>query len=149
MTTPDIQAVMAQAMAAEDRRRELAGQTPGLGVLMPLDQPPNGPSVGKYGLPGLDVIGEGYDVLAPDDAQQMKAYGLVRPHYADALVAGLDYRPAANVPVRRSIIDAGPDGLWIEAAPGPASPGNVIAVSPQAAPRRSLLGRVTRWLRRR
>jgi hypothetical protein len=145
----DIAAVMQAAEAAENRRREVGSRAPGLGVLMPLDQPPNGPSVGKYGLPGLDITGESYDVLAPDDAQQRKAYGMVRPHYADALVAGLDYRPAAGVPVRRSIIDAGLDGLWIEAAPGPASPGNVIAVSPQAAPRRSLLGRVTRWLRRR
>lgn len=138
---------MAQAMASEDRRRELASATPGLGSLLPMEQPPNGASVGKYGVGG-PVVGEGYDIMAPDDAQQAKAYGMTRPHYADPVVAGLDYRPAADVPVRRSVIDAGPDGLWIEAAPGTASPGDVIAVSPQAAPRRSLLGRLAGWLRR-
>jgi hypothetical protein len=127
----DIAAALQAAEAAENRRREASSRTPGLGVLMPLDQPPNGPSVGKYGLPGLDITGEGYDVLAPDDAQQMKAYGMVRPHYADALVAGLAYRPAANIPVRRSFIwqrhRGEPAG---RAAPLAAGQGDGVAAAP-------------------
>ena len=77
MSEQSVEAVMAQAMQAENRRREVASQTPGLGALLPTEQPPNGPGVGKYELPGLDITGEGYDVTAPDDAQQ-KAYGMAR-----------------------------------------------------------------------
>src|SRR5262245_4234906 len=117
MSEQDITSALAATMAAEDRRREVASMTPGLGVLLNLPQPPGGPGVGLSDN-FLPVIGEGYDLIAPDDAQQMKAYGLTRPHYAGAEVGGDSYVPGIAQPARRAIINAGEDGLWIEAAPG-------------------------------
>lgn len=64
MSTPDIESVMHAAMSAEDRRRELAGQSPGLGALVQLPQPVSGPGIGISDVPGLDVVGEGYDQAA-------------------------------------------------------------------------------------
>jgi hypothetical protein len=146
MSEQSIEAVMAQAMAAENRRRELASQAPGLGALLPMEQPPNGPGVGKYGLPGMDIAGEGYATMAPDDAQQLKAYGMVRPHYADPVVAGLDYRPAADIPLRRSIIDPGYGRLLTEGRGAPAA--DPVVVSPPAA-RPGLLARLISRVRGR
>ena len=58
MTTPDIQQIMAAAMSGEDQRRELASRMPGYGAAVPLEQPPCGPNVGKYGVGGA-ITGEG------------------------------------------------------------------------------------------
>src|SRR5258708_9018359 len=58
-------AAQSSGESAENRRRELPGQSPGLGVLLVLPQPGAGPSGGKDGLPGLDVVGEAYDQHPP------------------------------------------------------------------------------------
>jgi hypothetical protein len=74
VTTPDIAAAMQAAMDAEDQRRLLASATPGLGVLLPLDQPPSGPNVGKYGVGGA-IVGEGYDQQAESPPRSTRATG--------------------------------------------------------------------------
>ena len=90
MTTPDIAATMAAAMDAEDWRRELAAQTPGLGALMQLPQPVGGPGVGLSDV-DLPVIGEGYDQVAEVEDAVTKAYGEDRPVYAAPVVGGTGF----------------------------------------------------------
>ena len=54
MTTPDEAALAIAQAAAEDgenRRRELASQTPGLGALVSLPDVPYGPGVGLSDVP--------------------------------------------------------------------------------------------------
>lgn len=63
MSEADIRSVMAQAMSAEDRRREVAGASPGLGALLALEQPPSGAAVGIWDV-DMPVIGGGYDQQA-------------------------------------------------------------------------------------
>lgn len=151
MSTPDIAniaAAMSGGMAAENRRRELAGQSPGLGAPMPLPQPPSGPGVGLSDV-DLPVIGEGYDMTAEIADAVSKAYGPSRPVYAHPALAGLDYRPAAHVPVRRHVTNLGADGLLIEPGPdGWQAADPYVVVSPPAA-RPSMLRRLTGKLRRR
>jgi hypothetical protein len=147
MSESDIRQAMQASMSAEDRRRELASQTPGLGALLPLEQPPGGPGVGISDVPGLGVKGEGYDQVAEISAAVQKAYGPPRPAYADDLVAGFGFQAGRNeAPVRRSIIDPGDGRLLVESAAGAAGPVEVI--SPQAA-RPSLLSRLRARIRGR
>jgi hypothetical protein len=96
MSEADIAGVMAQAMTSEDRRRELASQSPGLGSPLPMEQPAAGPSVGKYGL-DMPVVGEGYLMTAPD-AVQHKAYGPQAPVYAPDVVGGLGFQAGKSEP---------------------------------------------------
>lgn len=137
MTTPDIAAVMAQAMDAEDRRRELASRAPGLGAAMQLPDPPAGPAVGKWDL-GLPVVGESHQA-APDEPQH-KSYGPPSPVYADPVVGGLDYAPGAILTALRA---AGERAFAAQDAPV------VEVVSPEAAPRQSLLGKLLGRFRHR
>jgi hypothetical protein len=74
VTTPDIAAVMAAAMDGDNRRRELAAMTPGLGPALPLPQPPAGPGVGLSDV-ALPVVGEGYQVQAEIAAAVHKGTG--------------------------------------------------------------------------
>jgi hypothetical protein len=138
VSTPDIAAAMQAAMDAEDRRRELASATPGLGVLLPLDQPPSGPSVGKYGVGGA-IVGEGYDQQAEIAAAIHKSYGADRPQYAHPLVAGLGYPADTHQPALRHVMDLGADGLFIEDRSG-APAGDVVTVA-SAPSRPGLLSR--------
>jgi hypothetical protein len=85
-----IAAPMQASMNAEDRRRELAGQSLGLGALVQLPQSPAGPGVGLSDM-DLPVIGEGYDQTADIAAAAQKAYGEARPSYADPSVGGAGY----------------------------------------------------------
>jgi hypothetical protein len=109
----DIAAVMQAAEGAENRRRELASQTPGLGVLMPLGQPPGGPGVGISDVP-LPVVGEGYEVQAGIAAAVHKSYGPDRPAYAHPLIGGIGYADGTHQPAVRHVHDLGADGLLIE-----------------------------------
>jgi hypothetical protein len=141
MTTPDIAAAMQASMDAENRRRELAGQSPGLGVFLSLPQPPAGPGVGLSDV-ALPVIGEGYDQEAPA-ALQHKAYGETRPVYAAGEVGGLGYPLGIAQPARRHVTNLGADGLLIEPGPdGRAAGDSTVFVSPQTAPKPSLWSRL-------
>jgi hypothetical protein len=128
MSTPDIAAAMASAMSAENRRRELAGRSPGLGAPLPLPDLP-------YHSHGLGpAVGEGYDVTAEIAGAVHKAYGPDRPVYGDPAVAGRGYRPAADVPVRRHVTNLGADGLLIDPGPDGRQSGDPFTVvSPAAA----------------
>jgi hypothetical protein len=148
VSTPDIAAVMAAAMAAESRRREAGSASPGLGAPLPQPQPPAGPGVG-IGDVSLPVIGEGYDLTAEIAAAVSKAYGAPRPTYADPALAGLDYRPARDVPVRRHVTSLGADGLLAGPYADGRQPGDrYVVVSPPAA-RAGVWSRMAGRLRRR
>jgi len=139
----DVAAAQAAGEDAENRRCRVAGEAPGLGALLPLPQPPNAAGVGKSGL-DMPVIGEGYAQGAPG-AFQVKSYGPEVPQYAPGAVGGFGYTPGA---VQRHVSDLGDGRLLIEgASASPAS--DVLAVSPETAPKRSLIGRVLGKLRRR
>ena len=142
MTTPNIAAVMAAAMDSEDRRRELAARMPGYGAPVPLDQPPSGPSVGKYGVGGA-IVGEGYDQQAEIAAAVHKSYGADRPQYAHPLVGGIGYPADTHQPALRHVTDLGADGLFIEGRSAPVA-GGFTVVSPPARPGlwARLLGRI-------
>ena len=134
MTTPDIAAAMQAAMDAEDRRRELASQSPGLGALVQLPQTPNGPGVGIWDL-GMPVIGESHQ--AAPYAEQRKAYGPVVPQYAPDVVGGVDYAPGGIETALRAAAErafAGQD------AAGRGD--SLVVVSPATAPRPSLWSRL-------
>jgi hypothetical protein len=133
MSEPDVAGVMAAAMNAENRRRELASASPGLGSPLLMEQPAAGPAVGKYGLPGLEVQGEGYEMTAPSVLQH-KAYGPERPVYAPDVVGGLGFTAGKSEPA-------------IGVYPGSRSAGGAVFVSPPARP--SLLSRVLGRLRNR
>jgi hypothetical protein len=139
----DITAVMAAAEAAENRRRQLAGMTPGLGVLLPLEQPPGGPGVGLSDV-ALPVSGEGYEVQA-EIAAVHKSYGADRPQYAHPLVGGIGYPADTHQPALRHVTDLGADGLFIEGRSAPPADGFTV-VSPPARP--SLWARLLGRLRR-
>jgi hypothetical protein len=151
MTTPDIAAVMAAAMDGENRRRELAGQAPGLGALLPLPQPPAGPGVGTWDVPGLDVQGEGYTSGAPAAAAQVyvphgtPVFG-ARPHYAGPEVAGIGHPLGIAQPSLRHVHDLGDGTLFIEGASAPVDAYGFTVVSPPARP--GLLARLLGRLRR-
>jgi hypothetical protein len=130
-------------MAAEDRRREVAGASPGLGALLPMEQPPSGPSVGKYGVGG-PIVGEGYEVQAEIAAAVHKAYGEDRPCYAGPAVGGDSYVLGVSQPALRHVTNLGADGLFIEGASAPAADPFMV-VSP---PRPGLLSRLRGLLRR-
>lgn len=139
MSTPDIAAVMAAAMDAEDRRRELASQAPGLGALVQLPPSPSGPGVGLTDVP-LPVIGESHQAVA--SVPQHKSYGPPAPVYADSLIGGLGYAPGE---VQTALRAAGERVFTAQDAGGQAG---VMVVSPGMAPRRSLLSKVLGRLRR-
>jgi hypothetical protein len=112
-------AAMDASMTGENRRRELASQTPGLGSPLPMEQPAAGPSVGKSGL-DMPVIGEGYSVTAPD-AVQHKAYGPDRPVYADPVVSGYGFQAGKSEPAIRvwAVQRSRPaDGIAVISPPG-------------------------------
>jgi hypothetical protein len=142
--TAEITAATQASMDSEDRRRELASTTPGLGVLLPLDQPPSGPSVGKYGVGGA-IVGEGYDQQAEIAAAVHKSYGADRPQYADPLVGGIDHGTGTHQPALRHVSDLGDGTLFIEGASAPPAD-RFTVVSPPARP--GLLARLLGRLRR-
>ena len=135
---------MGAAMSAEDRRREVAGASPGLGALLPLEQPPSGAGVGIWDVPGLDVKGEGYAIQADAAGAVHKAYGEARPVYAGPEVAGESYVLGVSQPALRHVTNLGADGLFIEGASAPAADPFMV-VSP---PRPGLLSRLRGLLRR-
>jgi hypothetical protein len=142
MSEPDIYTAMQAGMSAENRRRELASQSPGLGALMSLPDVAYGPGVGISDVP-LPPIGESYETTAAV-MPQAKAYGPDRPVYADSLVGGLGYAPGG---VQTALQAA---GERVFAAQDRAAAGNAVEfVSPQAAPRPSLWARLTGRRRRR
>jgi hypothetical protein len=138
--TAEISAAMATGMAAENRRREVASQTPGLGAKVELPPVPYGPGVGIADVP-LPVIGESHQ--AAPYVEQRKSYGPPAPVYADPVVAGVGYAPADIQTALRAA------GERVFAAQAAASRGDVAVVSPDMAPRRSLLGRLLGRLRGR
>ena len=141
MTTPDIAAAMQASMDQEDRRRELASQSPGLGALMQLAPTGIGPGVGLSDVP-LPAIGESHQ--AAPYVPQHKAYGPVSPTYAPDVVGGLGYAPGDVRTALRHVTDLGADGLFIEGASAPAA-GPFMVVSPPARP--GLLARLLGRLR--
>jgi hypothetical protein len=128
MTTPDIAAAMQASMDQEDRRRELASQSPGLGALMQLPPTGIGAGVGLSDVP-LPVIGESHQ--AAPCVPQHKAYGPVSPTYAPDVVGGLGYAPGD---VQTALRALGPQDATGRA--------DVMVVSPDVAPRRSLWSRL-------
>jgi hypothetical protein len=147
MTEPDIAAVMQASMNAEDKRRQLASMTPGLGAQLNLPDVPYGPSVGKSGL-DLPPVGEGLET-SPVVVPRLKAYGPQSPVYADDLVGGLGYSLGSVHNARRHVTDLGADGLFIEPGPDGRAPTNSMFVVSPAAPRPSLWQRLTSRLRRK
>lgn len=144
MSEQEIAGVMAEAMDAENRRRQAAADSPGLGYQLALPQSPAAAAVGKSGL-DMPAIGEGYDQAAAD-AFQHKSYGPAAPVYGPAEVGGLGYPLGISQPARRHVADMGADGLLIEPYGNGQQP--YTAVSPPAA-RPSLWARLTGRLRRR
>jgi hypothetical protein len=144
----DIAAALSQAMSTEDRRRELASQTPGLGPVLPLPQSPSGPGVGLSDM-DLPVVGEGYDMTAEISAAVHKAFGPGRPTYAHPLVGGADYADSTHQPVLRHVSNLGDSLLFEPGRDGRQAAGAAVVISPQAAPRPSLLSRLLGRLRRR
>ena len=147
MSEADFRAAQAAAEAGENRRRELASQTPGLGALLPMEQPPSGPSVGKYGVGG-PVAGEGYEVQAGIAGAVSKAYGPLRPSYGDDLVGGFGFQAGrGEAPIRRHVTDLGADGLFIDGASAPAAEPFMVVSPPP--PRPGLRARLRNLLHRR
>jgi hypothetical protein len=144
MSEADIRAVQAAAENAENRRREVAGATPGLGALLPLEQPPGGAGVGIWDV-DMPVIGEGYGQQAEIAGAVHKAYGEARPVYAGPAVAGDSYVLGVSQPALRHVTDLGADGLFIEGRSAPVADAFTV-VSPPARP--SLLARLLGRLRR-
>lgn len=136
--TAEISAVMAQAMDQEDRRRELASSSPGLGALVQLPDVPYGPGVGIADVP-LPPIGESHHQAAPS-VPQHKAYGPPSPVYADPAVAGVGYAQGDVQTALRAL------GERVFAAQDAAGRADVTVVSPSARP--SLLARLFGRLRR-
>jgi hypothetical protein len=113
-----------QAETGEDRRRQLASGTPGLGVLMSLPQSPAAAAIGKSSL-DMPAIGEGLSPVSY--VPQHKAYGPASPVYADPFVGGVGFQGGRSEPAVRH---AGGDSFAV--------------VSPDVPVRRSLLGRLFR-----
>jgi hypothetical protein len=134
MSEQDIRATLAQAMNAENRRRQVASDSPGLGALLPLPQPPSGPGVGISDM-DLPVTGEGYSTTAPAGGAQTASYGPERPVYADDLVGGVGFQGGFSEPA-------------IESFRFSVSPGLVTPAAPPAQARPGLLSRLRGWLRR-
>ena len=130
MSEPDIRSVMAAAMAAEDRRREVAGASPGLGALLPMEQPPSGAGPGIWDV-DMPVIGEGYEVQAEIATAVHKAYGEARPVYAGPAVAGESYVLDVCQPALRHVTDLGADGLFIEGTSAPAADPFMVVSPPR------------------
>ena len=128
----------------EDRRRELASQTPGLGAPVGLPDVPYGPGVGLTDV-ALPHVGEGYGHGAPVAAQS-KAYGPDTPQYGHPLIGGLDYAPMdARPALGRSSLYELADQVF---AAQDARAGHAYTViSPPARP--GLLARLAARLRRR
>jgi len=124
-------AAQAQATVAEQNRREIASQTPGVGAQLLLPQPPADAGQGSP-----VVQGEGYEVEAPPAPQQITVpHGVPvydrRPSYGADVVGGIDFTAGRQEPPIRVLIGT-------RSAPMADS---VVAVSP---PRRSLLSRLLR-----
>jgi hypothetical protein len=130
-------------MSGEDRRRELAARMPGYGAPVPLDQPPSGPSVGKYGVGGV-IVGEGYDQQAEIAAAVHKSYGADRPQYAHPLVGGINYSAGTDQPALRHLVNLGADGLFIEGASAPPDGFTVVSAPSRPSLLARLLGRFRR-----
>ena len=113
MSEADIRAAQTAAENAENRRREIASATPGLGALVQLPETPNGPGIGIWDL-GLPVVGESHQ--AAPYVEQRKAYGPASPVYADDLIGGPGYAPGGIETALRHVTDLGADGLFIEGA---------------------------------
>lgn len=139
MSEADIRGAMLAGMNAENRRRELASQTPGAGTLMQLPQSPSAAAVGKSSL-DMPAVGEGYDTVAEISAAVHKAYGEARPVYAAPEVGGSSYS-------RRSVIAEMADRVFGRQDAAAAADA-VEVISPQAASRPSLLARLLRRGRR-
>jgi hypothetical protein len=130
MSEADFRTAQAAAEDSENRRRELASQTPGLGALVSLPENPNGPGTGIWDL-GLPVTGESHQ--AAPYVEQRKSYGPPSPVYADPLVGGPGYAPGGIETALRHVTDLGADGLFIEGASAPAADPFMV-VSPPARP---------------
>jgi hypothetical protein len=143
MSEQDITSAMAQAMAAENRRRELAGQSPGLGALVSLPDVPYGPGVGLSDVP-LPPVGESHHQAAPR-VPQRKSYGPASPVYADSLIGGLGYTPGDIQTALRHVTDLGADGPLIGGRSAPAAPAvDVVSAPARPGPLRRLLGKLRR-----
>jgi hypothetical protein len=123
--TAAVSASMNAGMDAENHRRQLASQTPGLGAEMPLPPNPNGLSTGKASL-DVPVVGEGYDVQAAISDAQISSYGPSRPVYADGLVGGVGFQGGFSEPAVEGFRFAVSPGLSVPVlAAAPAKPGLV------------------------
>jgi len=124
-------AAQAQATTAEQNRREIASQTPGVGALLLLPQP-----YADAGQGSPPVQGEGYSAEAPSAPQQITVpHGVPvfdrRPSYGADVVGGIGFQAGRQEPPIRVLVGT-----------RSATPGDVVvAVSP---PRRSLLSRLLR-----
>jgi hypothetical protein len=124
-------AAQAQATVAEQNRRELASQTPGVGAPLPLPQPP-----ADAGMGSPPVVGEGYSVEAPPQPLQVVVpHGVPvhgqRPVYGAGVVGGVGFQAGRQEPPIRVLVGTRSAGEG----------DSVVAVSP---PRRSLLSRLLR-----
>jgi hypothetical protein len=137
----EIAATMNASMDTEDRRRLLASQMPGYGAQLQLPDNSVGLNVGKSGL--LPTVGEGHSVVAEISEAVHKSFGAPRPQYAHPIVGGENYSPGGVATALRAV------GERVFGAQDAAGRAGVTIVSPEAAPRPSLLGRLFGKLRRR
>jgi hypothetical protein len=142
MSEPDIAAALSQAMSQEDRRRQLASQSPGLGALVQLPDVSYGAGPGNWDLG--PHVGEGYSQGA-DMVPQVKSYGPVSPVYADPFVAGVSYSPGH---IQTAIRALGERVFAAQDAQAARAGDSWTVISPQVA-RPSLWRRITERLRRR
>jgi hypothetical protein len=129
VTTPDIAGTMQAAMDEENRRRELASASPGLGTPLPLAQPVSAAGVGLSDVP-MPVVGEGYDITPPVVTAVSKAYGPERPVYGADEVGGVGFVGGRQEPAVRHVTNLGADGLFIEGRPAPAADVVTVASAP-------------------
>jgi hypothetical protein len=134
--TAEIIAAMQQGMDAENRRRDLAAMTPGLGSVLPLPQP-----YADAGQGSPPVVGEGYAITAEVASAVRKAYGPDRPQYAHPLVGGVDYPAGIHQPALRHVTNLGADGLFIAGASAPADGFTVVPAPSWPSLLSRLLGR--------
>ena len=147
MSEADIRAAMAAAMdgggtgAVRSRARH-----PGLGALLPLEQPPSGAGVGIWDGAGGSIVGEGYELQAEIAEAVHKAYGEAAAGVRRCLRSpGIPAPLGVSQPALRHVTDLGADAA-VHRGRQRTGGGSVHGGVPAARP--GLLARLRGLLRR-